>query len=93
MEQGAAMRRTVMAIALLGGGLLPAGCGGGPSYKEWTASKETPSIAYDECTEEVDTTMRLRGYPYRPLQETPQFRYRKEIFAQCMRRKGYSTED
>ena len=37
--------------------------------------------------------MRLRGYPHRPLPETPQFRYRKEIFAQCMRRKGYSADD
>lgn len=87
------MKRFLMAMALSGGALLLSACGSTPSYREWTASKETPNIAYDECTEEVDTIMRLRGYPNRPLQETPQFRYRKEVFAQCMRRKGYSAED
>jgi hypothetical protein len=46
----------------------------------------------DECDEQVDTTMRLRGYPVNPLPETPQFGYRKEIFAQCMRRKGFSAD-
>ncbi|MBP2229463.1 hypothetical protein J2847_002762 [Azospirillum agricola] len=81
--------RTAGALAGL---LLMAGCGGGPSYREWEAGKEVPVVAYDECTEEVDATMRLRGYPNRPLPETPQFRYRKEIFGQCMRRKGYSAE-
>ncbi|MGF7174242.1 hypothetical protein [Azospirillum doebereinerae] len=76
--------------AALAGLLLLAGCGGGPSYREWTASKDVPTVAYDECTAEVDATMRLRGYPNRPLPETPQFSYRREIFSQCMRRKGYS---
>ena len=51
-----------------------------------------PTIAFDECNEQVDHTMRLRGYPQRPLPETPQYGYRKEIFALCMRRKGYTTE-
>lgn len=68
------------------------GCGSPPAYREWTASPDVPTVAYDECTEQVDSTMRLRGYPLRPLPETPQFGYRKEIFAQCMRRKGYTTE-
>ncbi len=77
---------------LLGGVLLLAGCGGNPSYREWTAGKDVPTVAYDECTEEVDTTMRLRGYPNRPLPETPQFQYRKQIFGQCMRRKGYTAD-
>ncbi|PWC33198.1 hypothetical protein [Azospirillum sp. TSO35-2] len=71
---------------------LLAGCGSAPSYREWTAGEAVPTIAYDECTEQVDNTMRLRGYPLRPLPETPQFGYRKEIFSQCMRRKGYGTE-
>ena len=63
-----------------------------PAYREWTASPDVPTVAYDECTEQVDNTMRLRGYPLRPLPETPQFGYRKEIFAQCMRRKGYTAD-
>ncbi|AWK88976.1 hypothetical protein [Azospirillum thermophilum] len=77
---------------MLGVVLLLAGCGGNPSYREWTASNHTPNIAFDECTEEVDSIMRLRGYPYRPLPETPQYRYRKEILSQCMRRKGYEPD-
>lgn len=83
------MTRLWIAAPLAGVTLL-AGCGGGPSYREWTAGKDVPSVAYDECTAEIDSTMRLRGYPNRPLPETPQFSYRKEIFGQCMRRKGYS---
>ncbi len=82
----------VKCAVLLAGVALLAGCSSPPSYREWTASKEVPSVAFDECTEEVDVTMRLRGYPNRPLPETPQFQYRKEIFGQCMRRKGYTTE-
>ncbi|MFD1623126.1 hypothetical protein [Azospirillum griseum] len=77
---------------LLAGTVLLAGCGSAPTYREWTASKEVPAVAFDECTEEVDVTMRLRGYPNRPLPETPQYQYRKEIFGQCMRRKGYKAE-
>lgn len=77
---------------LLGGVSLLGACGGNPSYREWTAGTDVPAVAFDECTEEVDTTMRLRGYPNRPLPETPQFKYRKEILGQCMRRKGYTTE-
>lgn len=72
--------------------VLLSGCSSPPAYREWTASPDVPTVAYDECTEQVDTTMRLRGYPLRPLPETPQFGYRKEIFAQCMRRKGYTAE-
>lgn len=64
-----------------------------PGLREWTATETTATAAYDECIEQVDNTMRLRGYPYRPLPETPQFRYRKEIFALCMRRKGYTADD
>ena len=63
-----------------------------PSYREWTASKEVGQVAFDECTDQVDTTMRLRGYPLRPSPETPQFSYRKEIFGTCMRRKGYEPD-
>jgi len=85
------MTRLRIAAPLVGL-LLLAGCGGGPSYREWTAGKDVPAAAFDECTEEVDTTMRLRGYPNRPLPETPQFKYRKEIFGQCMRRKGYTAD-
>ncbi len=68
------------------------GCGGPPAYRDWTAGQDVPTIAFDECNEQVDNAMRLRGYPLRPLPETPQYGYRKEIFAQCMRRKGYANE-
>ncbi len=80
------------AATLLSATLLLSGCSSPPAYREWTASPDVPTIAYDECTEQVDHTMRLRGYPLRPLPETPQYGYRKEIFALCMRRKGYATE-
>ncbi len=76
---------------LLCGVLTLAGCAN-PSHREWTASDDVATVAFDECTEQVDATMRLRGYPHRPLPETPQFRYRREIFAQCMRRKGYVAD-
>lgn len=79
-------------LAILSAVALLSGCSSPPAYREWTASPDVPTVAYDECTEQVDTTMRLRGYPLRPLPETPQFGYRKEIFAQCMRRKGYTAE-
>lgn len=79
-------------LAFLSAMALLSGCSSPPAYREWTASPDVPSVAYDECTEQVDNTMRLRGYPLRPLPETPQFGYRKEIFAQCMRRKGYTAE-
>ncbi|MFC5359469.1 hypothetical protein [Azospirillum himalayense] len=84
---------TLRHAILAGGALLLTACGSTPAYREWTATETTATAAYDECTEQVDNTMRLRGYPYRPLPETPQFRYRKEIFALCMRRKGYTAED
>lgn len=79
------------AAVLLTGVLLLAGCGK-PGYREWTASAEVGQVAFDECTDEVDTTMRLRGYPHRPLPETPHFAYRKEMFGTCMRRKGYGPD-
>jgi len=82
----ACLSAALSALALL------SGCSSPPAYREWTASPDVPTVAYDECTEQVDSTMRLRGYPLRPLPETPQFGYRKEIFAQCMRRKGYTAE-
>jgi hypothetical protein len=67
-------------------------CSSPPRHEGWAAKKEAGGAAYDECRDELDTTMRLRGYPIRPLPETPQFEYRKTIFAQCMRRKGYEPE-
>lgn len=84
-------------LRLLSSGLFAAvtlaACSDDPAYREWRADKETAGIAaYDECDEEVDVLMRLRGYPNRPLPETPQFEYRKTMFAQCMRKKGYAAE-
>lgn len=67
-------------------------CSSAPEHEGWVAKKEAGGAAYDECRDEVDTTMRLRGYPLHPLPETPQFAYRKTIFGQCMRRKGYEAE-
>ncbi len=84
---------TLRFAVLLSGALTLSACGSTPTYREWTATENTATAAFDECTDQVDTTMRLRGYPYRPLPETPQFKYRKQIFAQCMRRKGYSADD
>lgn len=80
------------AVLLLGSVLALAACGSTPAHREWEATDGSATLAFDECDEQVDTTMRLRGYPVNPLPETPQFSYRKEIFAQCMRRKGYVTE-
>lgn len=78
---------------LLAGTAVLAACGNASSHREWSAKDgETAQIAYDECDEQVDTTMRLRGYPVNPLPETPQFQYRQAVFAQCMRRKGYETD-
>lgn len=87
-------RRAALATALPLAALLLglAGCSGPPRHEGWTAQKEAGGAAYDECRDEVDSTMRLRGYPIRPLPETPQFDYRKTIFGQCMRRKGYEPE-
>lgn len=71
---------------------LLAGCSSPPRHEGWSAKPEAGGAAYDECRDEVDAVMRLRGYPIRPLPETPQAEYRKSIFGQCMRRKGYEPE-
>ena len=76
---------------MLAAALLLGACGK-PGYREWTAGNEVAQVAFDECTDEVDTTMRLRGYPLRPLPETPHYGYRREIFGTCMRRKGYEPD-
>lgn len=64
------------------------------AHDGWTpkSSDEPIKAARDECVEQVDATMRLRGYPTYPLPETPQAEYRRTIFAQCMRRKGYEPD-
>lgn len=79
--------------AIMLGVVALAGCGGNPAHREWTAAGDaTATAAFDECDDQVDTLMRLRGYPVNPLPETPQFQYRQTVFAQCMRRKGYEAE-
>lgn len=87
--------RTLRGAAVLVGAILSlAACGSTPVHREWTAKgDETARSAYDECDDEMDSLMRLRGYPTNPLPETPQFAYRKAMFAQCMRRKGYEAEE
>lgn len=77
--------------ALFGGMILLGACSS-PAHREWEAAGDVALIAHDECDDQVDTTMRLRGYPSNPLPETPQFQYRREIFSQCMRRKGYAAD-
>lgn len=87
--------RTLRGAAVLVGTILSlAACGNTPVHREWSAKgDETARSAYDECDDELDSLMRLRGYPTNPLPETPQFAYRKAMFAQCMRRKGYEAEE
>ena len=84
----------VAGLFVVGLFLLPlvVGCAGPARHEGWVAKKEAGSAAFDECRDEVDTTMRLRGYPIHPSPETPQFEYHKSIFAQCMRRKGYEAD-
>lgn len=72
--------------------LLLAACGSSSSEPKWEATRKAPDIARDECNEQVEVTMRLRGYPRRPSPETPQFGYRTEMFAKCMRAKGYAPD-
>lgn len=64
------------------------------SHDGWTpkSSDEPARAAQRECVEQVDAMMRLRGYPTYPLPETPQAEYRRTIFDQCMRRKGYEAD-
>ena len=80
----------VVIAAMLAFGV--AGCSSPPAHDGWKAKKEAAPAANDECREEVDNTMKLRGYPTRPSPETPQYEYRKMIFAKCMTRKGYAPE-
>lgn len=87
------MTISLRVVAVLGGVLALGACGGNPTYREWTAKDSTATAAFDECDEEIDAQMRLRGYPNNPLPETPQFKYRKTVFAQCMRRKGYESDE
>jgi len=65
---------------------------GGAGEPRWEATRSAKDIAGSECGEQVDQKMQLRGYPRRPSPETPQFGYRKEIFAKCMRDKGYEEQ-
>jgi hypothetical protein len=86
--------RPVLALAAL---LLPAACGGdaGTGRLEdpgrWRpAESGAPRLAaLEECDDSTGQIMRLRGYPARPSPETPQYRYRAQWFAKCMRDKGY----
>lgn len=85
--------RGLGAALLLCGTAALAGCGSSPNYRQWSAKDQTVAqIAFDECEDQVNSTMRLRGYPPKPLPETPQFQYREAIFSQCMRKKGYEPQ-
>lgn len=85
-------RKSLVVIAAIAATAGLAACSSAPTHEGWTAKQEAGGAAYDECRDEVDTLMRLRGWPTRPSPETPQAEYRKSIFSQCMRRKGYEPE-
>ena len=83
------LRTVVPALATL---MLVSSCSGSDNPPRWEPTAGTQSVAESECGEQVDVKMQLRGYPRRPSPETPQFSYRREIFAKCMRDKGYQEE-
>jgi hypothetical protein len=83
------LRTVVSALATL---MLLSSCSGSDNQPRWEPTGGTQSVAESECGEQVDIKMQLRGYPRRPSPETPQFSYRREIFAKCMRDKGYQEE-
>jgi hypothetical protein len=83
------LRTVVPALATL---ILLSSCSGSDNQPRWEPTAGTQSVAESECGEQVDIKMQLRGYPRRPSPETPQFSYRREIFAKCMRDKGYQEE-
>jgi hypothetical protein len=83
------LRTVVSALATL---MLLSSCSGSDNQPRWEPTAGTQSVAESECGEQVDIKMQLRGYPRRPSPETPQFSYRREIFAKCMRDKGYQEE-
>ncbi|MGQ9368996.1 hypothetical protein [Azospirillum sp. ST 5-10] len=80
-----------LAPVVLCGAALLAGCSN-PNYRDYTATDDSAVLAFDSCDYEIDTVMRLRGYPPNPLPETPQAEYRRVVFDQCMRRKGYDAD-
>ena len=83
------LRSVVPALATL---VLLSSCSGSDNQPRWEPTAGTQAVAESECGEQVDIKMQLRGYPRRPSPETPQFSYRREIFAKCMRDKGYQEE-
>ena len=83
------LRTVVPALTFL---ILLSSCSVSDNQPQWEPTAGTQSIAESECGEQVDVKMQLRGYPRRPSPETPQYSYRREIFAKCMRDKGYQQE-
>ncbi len=69
------------------------GCGSDPD-DEWEVvdPDQVRDLALDACTREVDTLMRLRGYPERPRPETPQYGYRLIFFERCMTDRGFERD-
>lgn len=58
---------------------------GGP---RWTAGEQTVEVATAHCEDWTNGQMRLRGWPPRPLAESPQANARAALFEDCMRRRG-----
>ena len=80
------------AVTTLASLFLLSACASSDNQTRWEPTEGVQSVAESECAEQVDIKMQLRGYPRRPRPETPQYSYRREIFAKCMRDKGYQEE-
>jgi hypothetical protein len=83
------LKTAIHALATL---MLLSSCSTSDNPPRWEPTAGTQAVAESECSEQVDIKMQLRGYPRRPSPETPQYSYRREIFAKCMRDKGYQQE-
>jgi hypothetical protein len=83
------LRTAIPALATL---MLLSSCSTSDNQPRWESTSGTQTVTESECSEQVDIKMQLRGYPRRPSPETPQYSYRREIFAKCMRDKGYQQE-
>lgn len=66
-----------------------AGCGGPP---RWTAGDEAVTVAEADCADWTNGQMRLRGWPPRPLADSPQANARAALFEDCMTRRGLTLD-
>jgi len=83
-----AARPPGLGVPLLVALVVLAGCGG----PRWTAGGETVTVAQADCDDWTNGQMRLRGWPPRPLAETPQATARAAFVEECMRRRGLTLD-